>query len=106
MHFDGSKMLKGSGARVILTSPKGNKLKYVLQIQFTATMGHLAWPSMKPSFTGYAWPRRWASVGSSVMATLTLWSSRSVAPGMSPTPIWLSIIVPWTKLLVTIEASR
>ena len=37
MHFDGSKMLKGSGAGVVLRTPKGDKLSYVLQIHFIAT---------------------------------------------------------------------
>jgi ribonuclease HI len=35
MHFDGSKLLHGSGARVTLKSPKGDELSYVLQIHFT-----------------------------------------------------------------------
>jgi predicted dithiol-disulfide oxidoreductase (DUF899 family) len=30
MHFDGSKFLHGSGARVTLKSPKGDELSYVL----------------------------------------------------------------------------
>jgi ribonuclease HI len=34
MHFDGSKQEQGSGAGVVLTSPKGDKLSYVLQIHF------------------------------------------------------------------------
>ena len=34
MHFDGSKQLEGAGAGVVLTSPKGDKLSYVLQIHF------------------------------------------------------------------------
>jgi hypothetical protein len=34
MHFDGSKLLGGLGAGVILTSPKGDKLQYVLQMHF------------------------------------------------------------------------
>jgi ribonuclease HI len=37
MHFDGSKMLGGLGAGVILTSPKGDKLQYVLQMHFRAS---------------------------------------------------------------------
>ena len=37
MHFDGSKMLNGSGAGVTLKSPKGEELQYVLQIHFKAT---------------------------------------------------------------------
>jgi ribonuclease HI len=34
MNFDGSKMLRGLGASVVLTSPKGDKLQYVLQMHF------------------------------------------------------------------------
>ena len=37
MHFDGSKMRTGLGAGVVLTSPKGDKLKYVLQFHFAAS---------------------------------------------------------------------
>jgi ribonuclease HI len=34
MNFDGSKMLGGLGANIVFTSPKGDKLQYVLQIDF------------------------------------------------------------------------
>src|SRR3954465_2241406 len=34
MHFDGSKMKNGLGAGIVLTSPKGDRLHYVLQIHF------------------------------------------------------------------------
>src|SRR3954469_7120174 len=37
MHFDGSKMMSGLGAGIILTSPKGDKLHYVLHIHFAAS---------------------------------------------------------------------
>jgi hypothetical protein len=37
MNFDGSKMLRGLGAGVVFTSPKGDKLLYVLQIYFCAS---------------------------------------------------------------------
>jgi ribonuclease HI len=37
MNFDGSKMLGGREADVIFTSPKGDKLLYVLQIHFCAS---------------------------------------------------------------------
>jgi ribonuclease HI len=37
MNFDGSKMLGGLGASVVFTSPKGDKLQYVLQIHFRAS---------------------------------------------------------------------
>jgi ribonuclease HI len=36
MHFDGSKLLGGLGGGVVLTSPKGDKLQYVLQMHFRA----------------------------------------------------------------------
>jgi len=37
LHFDGSKMYAGLGAGVVLTSPKGDKLRYVLQLHFACT---------------------------------------------------------------------
>jgi ribonuclease HI len=37
MHFDGSKLLHGSGTGVTLKSPKGDELSYVLQIHFPTT---------------------------------------------------------------------
>ncbi|XP_020151410.1 uncharacterized protein [Aegilops tauschii subsp. strangulata] len=37
MHFDGSKMRLGLGAGIVLSSPKGDPLKYALQIHFTAS---------------------------------------------------------------------
>lgn len=37
MHFDGSKLKEGLGTGIVLTSPKGDQLKYVLQIHFRAS---------------------------------------------------------------------
>ncbi|SPT17660.1 unnamed protein product [Triticum aestivum] len=37
MHFHGSKMRTGLGAGIVLTSPKGDKLRYALQIHFAAS---------------------------------------------------------------------
>jgi ribonuclease HI len=37
LHFDGSKAMGGSGAGVVLKSPQGDKMHYVLQILFKAT---------------------------------------------------------------------
>ena len=37
MHFDGSKKHTSLGAGVVLTSPKGDKLRYALQIHFAAS---------------------------------------------------------------------
>ena len=35
MYFDGSKMLAGLGASVVLTSPTGDVVQYILQILYT-----------------------------------------------------------------------
>ena len=49
MHFDGSRTKIGLGAGVVLTSPKHDQLRYVLQIHFW----HLTmWPSMRHLFMG------------------------------------------------------
>ena len=37
MHFDGSKMASGLGAGIMLSSPKGDRLRYALQIHFAAS---------------------------------------------------------------------
>ena len=37
MFFDGSKMLNGSSAGVVLVSPRGDKLNYVLRIHFDSS---------------------------------------------------------------------
>jgi ribonuclease HI len=35
MYFNGSKGVEGAGAGVVLISPQGDKLKYVLQMSFS-----------------------------------------------------------------------
>ena len=37
MHFDGFKMRLGLGAVIVLSSPKGDRLRYALQIHFAAS---------------------------------------------------------------------
>ena len=37
MHFDGYKMRLGLGAFIVLLSPKGDPLRYALQIHFAAS---------------------------------------------------------------------
>jgi hypothetical protein len=37
MYFDGSYTLKGAGAGVILIPPKGDVLKYTIQLEFSTT---------------------------------------------------------------------
>jgi hypothetical protein len=34
MYFDGSKRVQGAGVRVVLISPQGDKIKYVLRMSF------------------------------------------------------------------------
>jgi ribonuclease HI len=37
MYFDGSLTLNGAGGGVVLTSPKGDRLLYVIRLYFCAT---------------------------------------------------------------------
>ena len=37
IHFDGSRQLEGLGAGVVLTSPRGDKIHYVLRLMFPCT---------------------------------------------------------------------
>jgi ribonuclease HI len=37
MYFDGSYTLEGAGAGIVLIPPKGDTLKYAIQIEFSAT---------------------------------------------------------------------
>ena len=37
MQFDGSKMRLGLGAGIVLSSPKGDRLRYALQIHYAAS---------------------------------------------------------------------
>src|SRR6266540_5358212 len=37
MYFDGSLMIEGVGASIVLVSPTGERLKYILQIYFPAS---------------------------------------------------------------------
>ena len=42
LFFDGSKNIEGSGARIILISPSGDKLRYVLQLNFSSCTNNVA----------------------------------------------------------------
>jgi len=46
MFFDGSKMLNGSGARVVLVSPQGDKLSYILQIHFDSSNNEVEYEAL------------------------------------------------------------
>ena len=57
MHFDGSKMLAGLGAGVVLTSPIRDTVQYVLQILYkTPTMQQ----NMRPCCMVSRWQSPWA----------------------------------------------
>jgi ribonuclease HI len=42
MYFDGSKRVEGAGAGVVLISPQGDKLKYVMRMRFPHTSNNEA----------------------------------------------------------------
>ena len=42
MYFDGSKNLEGARAGIVLTSPKGDAMRYVLQLQFEPCTNNMA----------------------------------------------------------------
>ncbi|XP_071678313.1 uncharacterized protein [Lolium perenne] len=42
LHFDGSKNLEGAGAGVVLTSPKGDIVRYILQLRFEPCTNNMA----------------------------------------------------------------
>jgi hypothetical protein len=52
IYFGGSLKLDGGGARVLFISPKGEQLKYVLQILWEVSSNEV---ELKPCFTGYVW---------------------------------------------------
>jgi hypothetical protein len=52
MYFDGSFKLDGSSAGVLFISPRGEQLKYVLQILWEVSNDEA---DMKHSFTGSVW---------------------------------------------------
>ena len=70
MFLDGSKMLIGSGAGVVLVSPRGDKLSYVLHIHFDSSNNEL---NMKHFYTGCVWPFHSASIALWSTATQIWW---------------------------------
>jgi hypothetical protein len=58
MYFDSSLKLEGAGAGVLLISPTGEQLKYVLQIFWKVSTTK---PSTKLCYTGSASRLHWAS---------------------------------------------
>jgi hypothetical protein len=56
MYFDGSKRVEGAGAGVVLISPQGDKLKYVLR------MSSRKHPIMKPNMKLCCMARGWLKI--------------------------------------------
>ena len=65
MFFDGSKMLNGSGAGVVLVSPRGDKLRYLLQIHFDSSNNEAEYEALLYD----VWPFHSASITSWSTAT-------------------------------------
>ena len=55
IHLDGSRQLEGSGAGVVLASPRGDKFCYVLRLMFPCKIMQL---SMKPCSMVFGWLRK------------------------------------------------
>ncbi|XP_073355244.1 uncharacterized protein [Aegilops tauschii subsp. strangulata] len=53
MHFDGSKMRLGLGASIVLSSPKGDRLKYELQIHFASNNCSGEWDAHNSNMASY-----------------------------------------------------
>ena len=73
MFFDGSKMLNGSVAGVVLVSPRGDKLRYVLQIHFDSSNNEAEYEVL---LYGLRRPFHSASVALWFKATQIWWSIR------------------------------
>jgi hypothetical protein len=85
MHFDGSKMLGGLGAGVILTSPKGDKLQYMLQMHFRASNNVTEYEAL---VHGLKMAKEIGIWRSSASETPTWWRTRSRESGTPRTPTW------------------
>ena len=88
MHFDGSKMRTGLGAGIILTSPKGDKLKYTLQIHFAASNNVAEYEAL---VHGLRLAKELGIRRTCATATQTWWSSNRLATGTPRTRTWRAI---------------
>src|ERR1041384_3365024 len=88
MHFDESKMKNGLGAGVVLTSPRGDQLHYILQIHFAASNNVAKYEAL---VHGIKLDRRLAFRTLSALATPIWWCSNAQATGMKKMPTWQAI---------------
>ena len=85
MHFDGSKMRTGLGAGVVLTSPKGDKLRDALQIHFVASNNVAEYEALVHGL----WLAKELSIRRiCATTTRTWWCSNAPANGTPVTPTW------------------
>jgi hypothetical protein len=94
MHFDGSKLLHGSGAGVTLKSPKGDELSYVLQIHFLPPTTS---QNMKRYCMGYVSQRKSVYNTLCVAKILTLSPSRWLARTKLGMKLWRLTETKWTR---------
>ncbi|KAK1619378.1 hypothetical protein QYE76_024895 [Lolium multiflorum] len=85
MHFDGSKMRNGLGAGIVITSPKGDRLDYVLQIHFAASNNVAEYEAL---IHGLKLAKEMACVAYFASATPTWSYSKHLATGTRRTPTW------------------
>jgi hypothetical protein len=88
MYFDGSYTLKGVGVDVVLIPPKGDMLKYAIQIEFSATNNITEYEGL---VTVFSWPRTSAFGDSSSEETLSSWPNMYKKNTTATTVRWLII---------------
>jgi hypothetical protein len=84
MYFDGSLKLDDGGAGVLLISPRGEQLKYVLQILWAVSNNEA-----KPFFTGFVWRYHYGSSDNLCMAILFLSFNKSTKSGTATRKRWM-----------------
>jgi hypothetical protein len=85
MYFDGSLKLEGAGAGVLLISPTGEQLKYVLQIIWKVSNNKAEYEVL---LHGSASRLQWASSGYYSTATPQWSSTKSTSPGTATRRTW------------------
>jgi len=97
IHFEGSRQLGGSGAGVVLTSPRGDKFFYVLRLMFPCTNNAAEYEAL---LHGLRMAKEMNLSRVKCFVTRTLWLSRCLALGTLRTHSWQHIVVRWILLQV------
>jgi hypothetical protein len=85
MYFEGYLKLEGDGTGVLFISPKGEQIKYVLQILWNYPITR---PSMRHSCMGYAWRSLLASSDYLSMMTPYWLLNKSTRSGIATKKPW------------------